>query len=30
VDAWTSLEVSPLLAAPTPIRGYPRRSWIAS
>jgi transaldolase len=30
VDGWTSLEVSPLLDAPTPVRGYPQRSWIAS
>ena len=30
VDAWTSLEVSPLLEAPAPVRGYSQRSWIAS
>ena len=30
VDGWTLTEVSPLLDAPTPVRGYPQRSWIAS
>ena len=30
VDGWTSLEVSTLLEALTPVRSYSQRSWIAS
>ena len=30
VDGWTSLEVSTLLEALMPVRGYSQRSWIAS